>query len=302
MAQFNFTVDTEPMAASVDGISHRLTATTAAVTAMEAAVIASEAKAANDICDKVDKGFYSLINSQISSKLAKHFTDMSVKLALILEYAKSLKATQSRMEADYHRIRREYLKIFRSLDKALDNRVSQLDKDAIILGSTRKKIIIDRLLHEAAGAAFSSSEISRTKQAAVFARIKSRTSRALDHVADRIQEKNDYGLQMDSILEKSSNQETRAEYVPVIYTEEQSTVLQGTSVRQTLCPSGLSPSVKNSIEMEIANRINRDLPLNNTQFENNEVYKEYNNMVASAALDPRIKQMMMSLYTNGGRQ
>ena len=64
MAQFDFVVDTNPMAQSVDGVSMCVNATTAAVTTMQAAVIEENNRASKDICDNVDRGFYSLIRSQ----------------------------------------------------------------------------------------------------------------------------------------------------------------------------------------------------------------------------------------------
>lgn len=42
MAEFDFVVDTTPMAETVSSVSNHVTATTAAVVAMQAAVIASE--------------------------------------------------------------------------------------------------------------------------------------------------------------------------------------------------------------------------------------------------------------------
>ena len=302
MAQFNFTVDTHPMAASVDVISERLIGTTAAVAAMQTAVIETEKKAAAEICSNVDRGFYSLIRSQVSSKLAKQFTDMSVKMGLTMEYSKSLFATKSRMEADYNRIRREYLKIFRSLDKALETRVTELDSDAMKLAQTRKRLITDRMLHEAANAAASSNEIGATQRAAVSARIKNKTGRAIARVANRVGENLDYGAQMRSILEKGVAKEVQTEYVPVIYTKEQSTVLQGTAVTQTICPGQLDSSAKSSIEMNVMDQVDMDAANGRTQYEAQEIYRAFGNMVASSNLDQRVKEMMMNLYVRGERR
>ena len=105
MADFNFVVDTNPMADSVNQVSNHLTATTAAVVAMQTAVIASEKRSADKICANVDKGFYNLIRSQISMKLSVCYTEMQAKLALLMEYGKTLSKTQERMEGDYNRVK-----------------------------------------------------------------------------------------------------------------------------------------------------------------------------------------------------
>lgn len=139
MADFNIVVDTAPMAESVDAVSGHLTATTAAVVAMQTAVIASEKRAADKICADVDKGFFNLIRSQISMKLSVCYTEMQAKLALLMEYNKTLTRTQERMEGDFNRVRGQYRHIFKGLDKALSNRISQLDKDAVGIAEARKR-------------------------------------------------------------------------------------------------------------------------------------------------------------------
>ena len=65
MATFNYTVDTKPMAEEISSVSRHVNVTTGAVVAMQAAVIIAEEKAANHVCNNVNKGFYSLIRSQI---------------------------------------------------------------------------------------------------------------------------------------------------------------------------------------------------------------------------------------------
>ena len=71
MATFNYTVDTKPMADEMRSVSRHVNATTDAVVAMQTAVIIAEEKAADHVCNNVNKGFYSLIRSQISQKMAK---------------------------------------------------------------------------------------------------------------------------------------------------------------------------------------------------------------------------------------
>ena len=78
----NYTVDTKPMANEIKNVSSSVSKTTIAVAAMQTAVILAEEKAtqkvllaeekaANLVCSNVNKGFYSLIRSQISQKMAK---------------------------------------------------------------------------------------------------------------------------------------------------------------------------------------------------------------------------------------
>jgi hypothetical protein len=57
MANLHFTVDTTPMARSVDSVRGHVNGVTTAVTAMEAAVIATEQESARTISENVDRGF-----------------------------------------------------------------------------------------------------------------------------------------------------------------------------------------------------------------------------------------------------
>ena len=73
MANIDCVLDTSPMAQSIDTVSKHVAATTAAVAAMQTAVIATQKKTSDEICENVDRGFFNLIRSQVSSKKAKYF-------------------------------------------------------------------------------------------------------------------------------------------------------------------------------------------------------------------------------------
>ena len=66
-------IDTTPMAAEMQSVSSHVQGTTAAVVTMQSAVIAAENHSANKVCSNVNRGFYTLMCSQISQKIAnKH--------------------------------------------------------------------------------------------------------------------------------------------------------------------------------------------------------------------------------------
>lgn len=80
MANFNFTVDTSPMASEMQSVSHGVNRVSGAVVAMQAAVIAAEKEGAEHVCQNVNKGFYSLMHSQISQKIAQLTSTVEAKL------------------------------------------------------------------------------------------------------------------------------------------------------------------------------------------------------------------------------
>ncbi|MCR5768783.1 MAG: hypothetical protein K6G45_09880 [Lachnospiraceae bacterium] len=300
MAQFDFVVDTSPMAESVNSVSNHVDATTSAVVAMQSAVIASEQKAAENICENVDRGFYNLIRSQVSMKLATYSTEMHAKLSLLLEFTKALNMTEQRMEADYNRIRRDYLKIFKGLDKALENRISQLDRDAVKLAGLKKDVVFRHFIKDVPKTKASINEVTNTGQLAITARLKSKTSKALDSLGSKVRENYNYVDKMDSVMEEKSTDEQFEEYIPVVYVREQSMVMEDSYVTKINIPDYLKDSTKNTIEMSIMGQINNLLETQKNEEETMEIRREFQNMVTSSSLNPQVANLMMRLFQNGG--
>ena len=69
MAKYDVTVDTRDMANKIDTVSNKVSGVTTAVVAMEAAVIAAERDATNKLCKRLNKGFFSLVTSQICVRI-----------------------------------------------------------------------------------------------------------------------------------------------------------------------------------------------------------------------------------------
>ena len=68
MANFSFTVDTREMADGLYSVAPHVDGATGAVVSMQTAVIMAEKRAAEDICRNVNRGFFSLIRSQIRKR------------------------------------------------------------------------------------------------------------------------------------------------------------------------------------------------------------------------------------------
>ena len=131
MAYIDCVVDTQPMAQEIDSVSNHIKGTTAAVVGMQAAVIKAEEEASNHVCENVNRGFYTLIHSQISQKIAKLKSEVDSHLMQLNQQRKQLLAIKSRMERDYNMISARYLKLFNGLNQNLQQRVFELDKPTI---------------------------------------------------------------------------------------------------------------------------------------------------------------------------
>ena len=300
MADFDFIVDTKPMADTVSTVSNHVKTTTAAVVAMQAAVIASEKASADKICKNVDVGFHSLIRSQLSMKMSIAYTEMQAKLALLLEYSKTLRKTQERMENDYHRVKRQYSQIFTGLDKALSNRVSQLDQNAVSISETRKKMILGMFEHHVPETIVTSTEVDCSKQRLAASRIKEKTSRSLDNLSGKVSENMAYRSLMDTMLEKDSDGVRQEEYVPIVYSSKQSSLVEDSYVLSLNFPEYLSEQIQNSISLNILNRSELFSGDQKTDFEKKTISDEFQALVSSAGLEPRVAEQMMKLFQQGG--
>jgi hypothetical protein len=233
MADFQFNVDTRPMADSVDGARGNINGVTVAVTAMEAAVIATERASAKKICENVDNGFYMLVKSQISQKAVAAYTEMTSKQITLLQLAKALDNVKRQMEGDYSMITRRYAKLFQSLNKALETRVKELDRPAMQLADLRKKMIFDKHKDDSSALFSISEEALSIALTALSGRLKQKTRDAIHTLAEAVYENRSYSEKVDSILVKNEadlSDDMDLQYVPAIYSATESLLNQDDTI------------------------------------------------------------------------
>ena len=134
MAKYDVTVDTRDMANKIDTVSNKVSGVTTAVVAMEAAVIAAERDATNKLCKRLNKGFFSLVTSQIEQKNATALSSVNAYASELIQQQEALLDLKKRMGDDFVILTERYSKLFRGLDVALHNRVHELDKPVIRSG------------------------------------------------------------------------------------------------------------------------------------------------------------------------
>jgi len=220
MADIQFTVDTTPMAHSVDTAQSHLNGVTVAVTAMEAAVIATEREASKTICENVDEGFYMLVKSQISQKAVAAYTEMTSKQITLLQLAKALDNVKRQMESDFNMITRRYAKLFQSLNKALETRVKELDRPAMQLAEIRKNMVLDKLKNDSSMLFSISSEALPLVQTALSGKLKQKTKETIHTLSDAVYENRAYSEKVDNILIKNDNNfsgDENIHFVPAVF-------------------------------------------------------------------------------------
>ena len=213
MADLQYTVDTSPMAHSIDSAKGHLTGVTVAVAAMEAAVIASERAASKSICENVDEGFYMLIKSQISQKTVAAYTEMTSKQITLQQLAKALDNVKRQMENDYNMIARRYAKLFQSLNKALEIRVKELDRPAMQLAEIKKSMVFDRLKNDSSTIFSISDEAIPLIHTALNGKLKQKTRETINTLSDSVYENTSYAEKIDNILIKNDTNLTNDENV-----------------------------------------------------------------------------------------
>ena len=133
-------VDTAPMAAELQSVSNHVKGTTAAVVTMQTAVIAAENKGANKVCSNVNRGFFTLMRSQISQKIANKQSRVEALIMQLGQQKRQLLSIKTNMEREYGRIAERYLKIFTSVNKELESRIRQIDQPVFELVNSHANV------------------------------------------------------------------------------------------------------------------------------------------------------------------
>ncbi len=121
-------VDTIPMAEKIQRVGQNVEHTTMAVVAMKTAVVEAEKSGAQHICQNVNRGFFTLMQSQLSAKLAQKKSRTEALMAQLAMQKRRLLEIKNSMENDYQRICTRYGRIISSINKQLEQRIIDLDK------------------------------------------------------------------------------------------------------------------------------------------------------------------------------
>ncbi|MDR0376080.1 MAG: hypothetical protein LBH85_10255 [Treponema sp.] len=296
MADLYFEVDTSPMASTVDSVKSHVRNVTAAVTAMEAAVIATERQSAQTICENVDNGFFIMVKSQISQKLVAAYTEMTTKQMTLFQLVKALDNVKRQMEADYHMISGRYAKLFHSLNKALETRIREIDRPAMQLAEIRK-LVFDKLKDESSTLFSSSGEVLSFEQTALSGKLKQKTRDALKTLSDSITESQSFNKNIDSILLPSEHEAASdSRYVPAIFSETESLLNASDVIENVYVPSADTWQSAAPISSTI-NNVSGGLTWKTASEEDKmSVRKEFVSLCEKELSDPRISKEMLRLF------
>ena len=301
MPDITFTIDTDPMAASINKVTHHVEGVTTAVVAMQTAVVIAEEQAANNLCQNLNKGFYTLIRSQISQKIAKFKSETDSKWMEMRQQIGALASIQGRMERDYMMISRRYTKLFDSLNKALKSRIFELDKPTAVFVNKEIAPTANRVRMFLGTTAVNQTESISLSQLIGVSRTKFLGQRTVESMHEFLTDNKHQNHIIYSILNPGAVSEAREFYIPVILEESVHSAGGNTGLRFYLPQSQdnrLNTTLNYRIQTEVISIFNSlrwtEAGGNATQM----VDSEYHSMVQNSALPSKQKEKMIKMYNS----
>lgn len=295
MSDFNITVDTSPMANSLNYVNSDVRNVTASVVAMESAVVLAQQEASENICKNVDAGFFILMKSQFDQKIAAVSSEMLSTKQLMESFKNEIEKIMLIMNDDYERIKLRYNKHFSSLNKTLETRIHELDKKAYEISRNYKmsqykngsEIIKSFLYNE-------DTQLLKIKQ--TNATVKNRSAKSIQVMSKDVIDQLKYTDSVKSILKEPISSNTETSYVPVIFCESDSVISRDSSINNVITSNEASFSRNNKyinqLKEETTNLKWTDVSDSVLQ----PIRNSFQTMVHQEIADERIAKEMLRLF------
>ena len=295
MADFNITVDTQPMADSLDYVNSNVRDVTNSVVAMQSAVVIAQQRASEQIWQNVDTGFFLLMKSQFDQKIAAVSSKMLSTMQLMETFKGDIDKIMVIMQDDYERIKARYFKHFSSLDKALETRIHELDKRAYEI-SRNYKMSQFKTGSEVIKAICYSNDTQMVNVKQTNATVKSKSTKSIGVMAENVIEQMKYSDSVQSILKEIEFEKPSEEYVPVIFSETDSMMSEDSSVKNIVTSTEAAFSVNSKYLTQLKEKSEsfswKDI--NDTEFE--PIKRSFQQKVNAEISDERVAREMLRLF------
>ena len=301
---FDCVVDTGQMAVAVESVNRHINETSAAVVAMKAAVIAAEEEGADHVCQNVNRGFYALIHSQISQKMAALKSEVDAKLMRLNQQTKQLAGIRQRMQRDYQMISSRYGNIFNALNRALRQRIMELDRPVMNLvtrdanqQSNRQNMLISDV-------PVGQIESVKISQRIATSSLKKRAADTIEAIHSFIADSNHLDRIINKILlKKRVDQNTTSLLAPVAIIESNYDNSGNQVTRLDVSHLELSNAAVSAIENRMNNALrNNELNWSGNLSEKEDLKNQFRIMVNGSSLDNRRKEMIIKLFESNNFQ
>lgn len=293
MSDFNITLDTTPMAHSVDTVNSHVKGVTTAVVAMEAAVVASEVAASKKICRNVDNGFYMLMSSQLSQKMAACRSTIDSKTLIMDKFRGDVEQVRRTMGKDYARLERQYTKIFTTLNRELETRVHELDRRAYDLAKIMSQALSPNK-DDDASVMLCGEETECLVDKSGSAKVKQKAAQTITMLKENVSNELEYNKKVRHILSDRELKEDHEEYVPVMVTESESMINRDNTLSGIYMPGGVQSS-KSSIENSVNNADCGWQEVGESEME--KIKFAFNQCCASSDMDERVAKEVARLFS-----
>lgn len=283
------------MADSLDRVGHRVDMTTTAVVGMQAAIIKAEKEAADRVCADVNRGFYALIQSQISQKIAKLQSTVDSHLLALNRQMAQLTAIRGRMDRDYGMLTSRYMKLFQTINRNLYRRICELDKPVMDFASKEMSCLDNRTVQQTATVPVAQQEGLTASQRIVVANIKSRCEHLVElmkkYLSDDREQK---ALSASVLLEREQTVDRERAALPVVVMEG----VQGPGMTTTdirISRRALPADVADRVEAGV-NRLLPSMKWRRQATRSRAVDREFDKLLGADTSSERVKRVIEYLY------
>lgn len=296
MSDFNITVDTSPMANSLDHVNSNVRSVTSSVIAMESAVVIAQQEASEHICRNVDSGFFILMKSQFDQKIAAVSSEMLSTMQLMESFKNEIDKIMLIMQDDYERIKLRYQKHFSSLDKSLETRIHELDKKAYEISRNYKLSQFKNGTEIIKSFCYNDdTQLLKIKQ--MSAVVKNKSAKSIDVMTKDVIEQIKYSDSVKSILKPAENEELQSEYVPVIFSETDSMMTEDTSVKDIISSTEAAFSTNSKYLNQLKEHSNDFTWKEVNEREYEPIKNSFQTRVSKEISDERVAKEMLRLFS-----
>ena len=287
-------VDTAPMAAELQSVSNHVKGTTAAVVTMQTAVIAAENEGANKVCSNVNRGFFTLMRSQISQKIANKQSRVEALIMQLGQQKRQLLSIKTNMEREYGRIAERYLRIFTSVNKELESRIRQIDQPVFELVNKHMMTSSNRMNALSGWVTTSQAEGITQSQQILVSKMKHNAQVALEQSTEFLSQIGEQRVLTGKVLiSNPMGNESKTCQIPVVIWE---TLNDNSGIPRTEVNT---PEALAKIQSDQINNVIREsetLPWGEDQ--SSMVAEEFMSIVDSSASTPRVKDMIKKMFAS----
>lgn len=289
-------ISTHEIARRLDVATGGVAAATAAVGVMAREVGEAEKKAAEKVCYNVTKGFFSLIQSQLTQKMVQTKTAALAKIQSLRHFGRSLQRIHQQLETDYQRITQRYASLFNGLADSLQSQVYSLDRPAVEAADTDYAVWNRRVLMAGVPVAAIQQDFLSAATELTVARNKATCRTVVQGAETLVRHGIELSESMNSILRNQRQEGFRSVCVPVLALEASDVFLDGSTQTEFFVnETALPPPLQGRIRKACFESVDRMHWTEADAAERGAVSERVAALVRNSVGNDRLRKMMMSL-------